>query len=348
MYTIRYINPINNPDWLSLLNRYSSNIFHSPAWLQVLQETYNMEIGAYVLIDEDERVVAGMPITRICDMRGERLVSMPFCDYYDPLVETQEQWDLLSEMLASEHLPVTMRLLHNELPLHDPRFSEVKVAKWHRIDLRPELPALWDRFEPSVHRAIHKAEKNGVSVRVAEDHSDLRHFFDMHLHIRKYKYHLVAQPYRFFEQIWKHLIEPGKGMLLMAYHGDTLLGATMFLVWGNTIYYKFNASNMDTLEYRSNDFLVWKAIQWAKAQGLTGLDFGLSDWDQKGLCHFKRKFNAEEKTIHFMSFMNGSSPTPWTQPYNQMLSQLTQLFTTASTPDSVTESGGEILYRFFI
>lgn len=347
MYVTRYIDPVSDPMWLSLLDQYPSSIFHSPAWLQVLRETYDMEIGAYVLLDEAGKAVGGIPLAHLCDMRGERLVSMPFCDYSDPLVETPEQWELLSEMLASQHQPIIMRPLHNKLPLHDSRFTEVKDAKWHHVDLRPELTALWDRFDPSVHRAVHKAEKSGVYLRVAEDICDLRHFFELHLRIRKYKYQLMAQPYRFFERIWTRLIASGQGMLLMAYHKEVLLGATMFLFWGNTIYYKFNASNLDALEYRPNDFLVWKAIQWAKSHGLNDLDFGLSDSDQDGLIRFKRKFNAEEKTIHFLNFTNGCHAMPWTPCYNLMLLELTKLFTTESTPDSITETGGDILYRFF-
>lgn len=93
--------------------------------------------------------------------------------------------------------------------------------------------------------------------------------------------------------------------------------------------------------------LIWRALQWAKAQGLTWLDFGLSDWDQEGLVRFKRKFNPEEKTIHFLTYTNGCTEIPWKATYGEVLSRLTALLTAPGTPDAVTEGGGDILYRLF-
>lgn len=347
MATIQYIDPTTSPIWPALLERYHSSIFHSPDWLTVLKETYGMEIGAYVLMDDADQPVAGIPLAHICDMRGERLVSLPFCDYCDPLVTTEDQWRSLFGAIDSRHMPVIMRPLHNPLPVDDPRFSEMKVARWHRIDLSPGTDILWQNIDRSAHRAIHKAQQANVQVRLAEDKCDLRQFFEMHLHVRKHKYHMMAQPYRFFEHIWDHFIEPRNGMLLMACKDDQVLGATLFLIWKQTLYYKFNASNAETLNLRPNDLIIWSAIQWAKAQGLDWLDFGLSDWDQEGLIRFKRKFNPEEKVIHFLSYTNGSSDVPWKATYGQVLSQLTDLLTAPDTPDTITEGGGDILYRLF-
>jgi len=51
-----------------------------------------------------------------------------------------------------------------------------------------------------------KSQREGLVVRLAQSEEELRAFFEMHLKVRKYKYGLLAQPYRFFQNIWRHFI----------------------------------------------------------------------------------------------------------------------------------------------
>src|SRR6267143_3869617 len=79
---------------------------------------------------------------------------MPFSDYCDPLAEDSNSWRLLIDRLLPEQRPISLRCLHNNIPLADERFTLLKQAKWHRLDLRPELDALWNAMHDSTHRAI--------------------------------------------------------------------------------------------------------------------------------------------------------------------------------------------------
>ncbi len=130
----------------------------------------------------------------------------------------------------------------------------------------------------------------------------MRQFFDMHLSIRKYKYQLLAQPYRFFEKIWQHLIQSGHGSLVTIHHGEEVISGAIFLRWQGKCYYKFGASKREFLSLRPNDLLIWSGIEYAKASGDSYFDLGLSDWDQDGLIAFKRKFATDEKTISFLEY----------------------------------------------
>jgi hypothetical protein len=73
----------------------------------------------------------------------------------------------------------------------------------------------------------------------------------------------------------------------------------------------------------------------------------LSDWDQEGLIHFKRKFGTEERTIHFLRYANGCTESTGARTAGSMLSELTSLFTDKETPDALTEKAGDVLYRYF-
>ena len=341
------VDPRTDPLWRNLVDQVPSSVFHSPSWMQVLTDTYGWAISAYVLLDDRGEPKAGIPYCRITDMLGDRIVALPFSDYCDPLVNDAECWRSLIDRLVPEQRPINVRCLHNDVPLGDERFALVKQAKWHRLDLRPELDALWGAMHDSTHRAIRKSQRENLEVRVAQSEQELRTFFEMHLKVRKYKYGLLAQPYSFFQNIWRHFVDRQQGFLLLAISEDKIVAGDFFIEWKDTLYYKFNASLPGDLSHRPNDLLIWEGIQHGKNRGRAYLDFGLSDIDQEGLVRYKRKFGTEEKTISFLRHEPNGGPTPAEKEMRALLGKLTNRFTNQLVPDSVTEQAGEDLYRLF-
>ena len=343
------IDPRTNPLWQKLTEQYSSDAFHSPEWMKVLTATYGFTVQAHVILDDAGEPVAGLPFCRIEDIRGKRLVALPFSDYCDPLVGEAAHWRLLLDKLLEEQIPFVVRPLHNAVALTDERLALVNKAKWHGIDLRPDLDTLWMSLHSSARRAIRKARKNGMVVQAAASKEDLRAFFELHLKVRKYKYRLLAQPYSFFENIWEQFIERQNGLLLLARHEGEVIGGIFFLEWKDGMYYKFNSSAPSFLAQRPNDLLLWKGIEYAKEKGFAHLDLGLSDWDQEGLVRYKRKFASEEKTISYLCYEpNGATAdSERDKKIKQLLPQLTDLFTDESVPDLITEQAGDVLYGLF-
>jgi CelD/BcsL family acetyltransferase involved in cellulose biosynthesis len=341
------VDPRSDAAWATLVQNSASSVFHAPSWIQVLTDTYGWEAHAHVLLDDQGRPRAGIPFCRISDVLGDRIVALPFSDYCDPLVPDDQCWHMLIDCLLTERSPIVVRCLHNSMPLKDNRFALVKQAKWHGLDLRPDLDTLWSRMHDSTHRAIRKSQREGVVVRVAQSEHELRAFFDMHLKVRKYKLGLLAQPFRFFQNIWRHFVDTHHGFLLLALYQDKIVAGDFFLEWKDTLYYKFNASLPADLSHRPNDLLIWEGIQYAKARGFQSLDFGLSDIDQEGLLRYKRKFGTEEKTISFLRCAPNGSPTSVEKELRTLLAQLTHRFTDHLVPDPVTEGAGDDLYRLF-
>ena len=341
------VDPRTDPLWSQLVQQATTSVFHSPQWMKVLSDTYGWEPRAHLMLDDHGQPQAGIPFFRISDILGERIVTLPFSDYCDPLVNDEESWRFLVDQLVSEQRPLSVRCLHNDLPLRDKRFTLAKQAKWHRLDLRPGLEALWKAMHDSTHRAIRKSEREGLTVRMAQSEEELRVFFEMHLKIRKYKYGLLAQPYSFLQNIWRHFVDPRHGFLMLAIHEDKIVAGDFFLEWKDTLYYKFNASLHDDLSRRPNDLLIWHGIQEGKERGLSYLDFGLSDIDQEGLIRYKRKFGTEEKTISFLDHSPDGGPTGAQKEIKELLRKLTARFTDHRVPDQITERAGEDLYRLF-
>ncbi len=345
---LQRIDPLADPLWTDLISQSNAGLFHSPLWIQVLQQTYDMQIAANVLVDDDGKPEAGMHFCEISDIRGERIVSLPFSDYCDPIASDWDQWSAMRDPLLQAGQPINMRCLHNDIPLGDSEFSQPKRAKWHGIDLEGSIDDHWARIDASARRAIRKAEKLGLTARLAENEEDLRSFFKLHLGIRKYKYRLLAQPYRFFENIWNIFSDAGLSALMLAEVDGDVVGAVMYLIWGSTLYYKFSASSAEHLEYRPTDLLIWEGIKLATERGLSFLDLGLSDWDQEGLVRYKRKFATEEGTISFLQHAVDRPVSKQEQAVPPLLGTFTDLLTDPSVPDEITEKAGDALYRYFV
>ncbi len=341
------VDPLKSSLWSHLIDECQSDVFHSPQWIDVLARTYGFSARALILIDDENRPLAGIPFVKIQDMLSSRIVSLPFSDFCDPIIQNMDQWASLVDKLISEKNQVTMRCLHTTSPPEDNRFEHIDHAKWHSCDLTEDIETIFDKLHSSSRRCIRKAGKAGVSVRIATQESDLRAFFELHLKIRKNKYRLLAQPYCFLQNIWRDFVETGQGALMLAEHEGIIIGGTFYLKWKDRLYYKFNASSLDAQNMYPNDLLIWEGIKYAKENGLTSLDLGLSDWEQDGLIRFKRKYATDEKTISFLQFTpEGVADKRYVQ-IRGLLSKLTDFFTDESVPNEITEKAGNLLYRFF-
>lgn len=123
------------------------------------------------------------------------------------------------------------------------------------------------------------------------------------------------------------------------------MAGAVYLIWGDTVYYKFGASLAEHLPLRPNDALHWALITWAHGRGLRALDWGLSDLDQPGLCAYKRNWASVEGRIRTLRAIG----TPRTEraAAGEILTAVTDLFTHPSVPDAITARAGAVLYRHF-
>jgi len=340
------LDPTTDPRWDRLLASRVGDVFHSPQWLRALRDAYDLPVEAKVLLADSGEPIAGFVYSPIDDIMDSRIVSLPFSDFCDPLASTPAEWAAVTAGVLTPDRRVHVRCLHSELPLNDPLLVPAGRARWHAVDLARDLDDIWQGIASSARRSIRKARDEGVNVRVAESLDDVRLFFELHLHVRKHKYGLLAQPWPFFECLWKHLLSEDHGRLLLAEQDGQVIGGVLLLQWGRSLYYKFNASQPDLLGARPNDLVIWHAIEHGVATGLERLDFGLSDWDQEGLLRFKRKYATEEKTIHSLQHV----PHPPSQrevELRNLLPRLTSLLTRPDVPDAVSEEAGNVLYRYF-
>ena len=342
------LDPAADPRWEALLERARASLFHSPAWARVLSDAYGFRVEALAALDDTGQPVAGIPFVRVSDFLGSRIVSLPFSDFAGAVAVSGEARRTVLASLLSVGLPLAVRCLGTGDG--DEQFSVTKCARWHEIDVTPDLDVLETRMDSTRRRAIRKAGREGVVVESLDDASFLDAFAALNVGVRKRKYRLLAQPRTFFEAICRRFREVDGWHPLAAVQDGSVVAATLYLRWRDTLYYKFNASSPAALGARPNDLLVWDGIRLAKALGCRRLDFGASDDDQPGLIRFKEQFGAVAGEIRFLrggTAGAGGAEEGAVKQARDVLSRLTALMTEPAVPDDATARAGELLYRFF-
>jgi hypothetical protein len=282
----------------------------------------------------------------IQDVRGNRVVCLPFSDYCDPLVENEDAWYELIEPLFQYRTPVRLRCLRNSVPLLDERFAIYKRAKWHAVDLTRPEGELWAGLAGQARQNIRRAVREGVRVREGKRIQDVQLFHRMHAHLRKTKYRMLAQPLGFFENLYKVFSDEDRITVFLAETEDRPLAGILLLLWRDTLYYKFNASFDQCC--RANELLVWSAMLMGHRQGLARLDFGISDLDQPGLIRYKAKFATEEREVFFLEWLAQNHSDRRAREASNVLGSMTRLLTDPRVPDEITQAGGSELYRYFV
>lgn len=331
--------------WNATAGHRFGGLFSSAPWQRAVARTYGFSISAAVR-GGARTVESALLFSRISDLRGERIVCGPFCDYCDPLVENPEAWRDILEPVFALRLPVTLRCLRNaRLVQESGRFEVAGRAAWHGVDLTRDESQLWAGLDGSARQNIRKAGRLGVTVREGRSVEDVRAFFDMHCHVRKTKYRLLPQPFALFEQLHEAFTPEDRMVVLLAESAGRVVAGILFLIWGDTLYYKFNAS-VDR-QACPNDLLVWEGIRIGRRRGLVRMDFGASDYAQPGLLRYKEKYATERSEILRLRWTPPDHADARAEQAGRVLHRMTDLFTDPGVPDEVTRAAGEALYAQF-
>ena len=322
----------------------SLSLFASASWIGVIENTYGFKVQASTL-SRVGRIQAAILFVEVDDIRGRRVLSLPFSDYCDPLVDTLQTWEALLTPILKLGAPVRFRTLRSELPISDARLTQTGSSMWHGVDLNRSEEQIWASLRDNARQNIRKAERSGVTIREGRKLDDVQTFYRMHANLRKTKYRMFAQPFSFFENIHAAFSSGDRLLVLLAEQDGMAIAGILFLIHEGTLYYKFNASTETAL--RPNDLLVWTGMKIGRQSGLSRFDFGVSDIEQPGLVRFKRKFATEERTVTYTTWMPPDHHDRRADEAGRLLGQITDALTSPDVDSSVTRSVGDIVYRHF-
>lgn len=319
------------------------NLFSSSDWLSVIKKTYSPRLFLKY-IEREGRVASYIIYSVVRNFLENKICICSYCDYFDCYVHGADDWQLFFDDIRREYpmYRIAVRNLRDGAVRSLPQFQVLGKEWFHFLDARPSLEVLWRNTNDSFRAAVNQAKRMGVTVSIGS-RSDLGRIYQMHLALRKSKYRIFPQPYAFFENIWRVYMDHDKGFLLCAYDPDgRLIAGTIYLICGDTLYYKINTSALGALKYRPNNILFWEGIKIAKERGLDSIDMGSSGWDQKGLALFKDHAGGQRQEITHLGF----APPGYKFSKKRILRIYTQVCTQPWVPDVVVKYGCNVIYPF--
>jgi hypothetical protein len=306
-----------DPRWETFVaNHPDSLIYHHPAWFEVLTREYKRPAVLLGCEDGGGRLVGVLPLLRTRGLpftdsaaTGRRLSSLPRTPVAGPLsADDQATAALLRTAMEVVQREAGTRLeIKLAAPLPDGLVDGLAREPWrlsYTLDLPPRLEQL--RFGTSRNHgritwALRKAQRHGVQVRPAETARDLRAWYP--LYARTMQAHGVPQrPYRLFEAAWD-LLRPRRMLQLLLAEREVggrqqLLAGSLFLMFGQTVFYAFNGCSAQGRFLRANDVIQWQAITDACQAGYRHYDLGEVVETQEGLHEFKSKWGAEPRRLY--------------------------------------------------
>jgi hypothetical protein len=341
-------NPLKDPRWQGFVDRHAQgSVFHGAGWLEALSRTYGYEPVVYSTSPPSGELTNGVVLCRVNSwLTGRRLVSLPFTDHCEPLVQDAGDRMRVLRALAAEVDGNSSRpqLKYVELrplstnPWDDPAADRSESFAFHMLDLRPALDDIYGRIHKSTHqRKILRAERESLSYEAGSSDVLLTKFYRLLLLTRR-RHQLPPQPVQWFRN-------------LIACMGDQLtiriaskdgepLAAILTLSYRDTMTYKYGCSDARHHSLGAVPFVLWKAVQEGRALGMNQLDLGRSDRDNEGLITFKDRWGAERSQLTYVRYSRSRASQTTDHRQRRVLRQAF-----ARLPDSMLVAAGKLLYR---
>jgi CelD/BcsL family acetyltransferase involved in cellulose biosynthesis len=335
------VDPLQRSGWDSLLTSHpQASIFNGSGWARVLQQTYG-HAPVYICSFQGGRLAGLLPIMEVTSyLTGRRGVSLPFTDYCPALTggnqDGRKFYEAAMELGRERH----WKYLECRSACAGWDGASPSLSFYgHVIDLASGIDNLFKRLDSAVRRGVRKAEAAGLKVEFSSGPEAIKTFFALHCRTRRH-HGLPPQPFRFFDNIQRHILGAGQGFVATARLKDQPLAAGVFFSQGRQALYKFGASDRNFQQLRPNNLMMWEAMRHCVGNGISTLNLGRTSMSNEGLRRFKLSLGATEETMQYCKhdFLSGKfiSDTDRTEGwFNQVFRSL---------PMPLLRLAGRVLY----
>jgi Acetyltransferase (GNAT) domain len=336
--------PLSDSRWDELVARHPrASVFHQRGWLEALNRTYGYVPFVLTSATPGERLENGIVFCRVSSwITGTRLVSLPFADHCEPLLNsTEESLEFMKWLRAEgerQHCKyVEIRPLH-PLAHADEGLHAGDAYCFHWLDLcLPEAQLFEKLHKSSIQRKIRRAEREQLAYEAGRSEQLLDEFYRLLVITRK-RHCVPPQPRMWFKNLLECLGD--RALIRVARKGRTPIAALLTLRHGSTVVYKYGGSDERFHNLGGMPLLFWKLIQESKYSGAATIDFGRSDLENEGLVAFKDKWGTEQSTLTYYRYPAGKRHSSHAKRDSRKTRQFFALL-----PDAFFSLAGRILYR---
>lgn len=339
--------PLRDPRWQRLVETHpDSSVFHSPAWLQALSDTYGYESIVYTTSSPETELRNGIVA---CDVRsiftGNRAVSLPFSDHCQPLTESAATLNVLINYIT-KHLGkerwkyFELRPRWSDSVAQDLEIELVRTDHYlqHSIDLRPDIDTLFNTLQKSsVQRKIRRAEREHLQYEEGRSEHLVRQFYKLMILTRR-RHGLPPQPLAWFRNLVRTLGDKLK--IRVASKDGVPLASILTISHRRTLVYKYGCSDSKFHNLGGMALVLWNAIQDGKKSGTLEFDLGRSDATNAGLIAFKENWGGKPCSLDYLRY-SGAHTT--VEPAPRWRRRAVEAIF-SKMPNSVLTTAGKLLY----
>jgi Acetyltransferase (GNAT) domain len=337
------IDPLSDPRWDEMIqNHPEASVFHSKKWLRTLNAVHGYDPIAFTTS------APGIPLRNVvafCEVRswltGRRLVSLPFSDHCEPLLDRTEALDdmlLYLKRHVEEHRWKYLEI-RPVCGVPSARTMLERGTKYylHRVGLRPSSEDLFRNFHKDcVQRKIRRAEREKLQYEEGTSEELLQKFYRLLVMTRR-RQCLPPQPIDWFRGL---IAAFGSDLKIrVASKGRTAVASILTLSHKTTVTYKYGCSNATLNNLGGTALLFWRTIQEAKEQGFEQLELGRSAVDNPGLISFKEHWGARRIAMYYWSYP--LEPAGLASVWKDTVAR--RVITVC--PDAVLEAVGRLMYK---
>jgi hypothetical protein len=340
------IDPLVDPRWPRFVETHAqASVFHSVAWLTAIRNTYGFQPFVHTTAKPEDELQNGIVYCPIRSwITGNRLVSLPFSDHCEPLLNDAHEWE---ELLRHSHLDskkkqwqyVELRPVSATFRQGIDGLGLSKSFVLHKLDLEPSLEAILKRsHKDCVQRKIRRAEREKLHYEDGHSEELINKFYSLFVLTRR-RQRLPPTSIEWF----KHLAAGFGGALKIRIASNidgVAVAAILTLSFKNAMVYKYGASDSRFNNLGATPFLFWKAIEDAKALGLQELDLGRSDKENLGLIAFKEHLGGAASELNYLRSPLPAEKAKSTSTWKMDIAG--RIF--ERLPDNVLCAAGKILY----
>jgi hypothetical protein len=299
-HEIQIINPLDYGGWDDLIiSKPEYSFFHSSAWAKVLNDSYGY-IPRYLSIINGQHIQFFLPIMEINSyLTGKRGISLPFTDYCSPLIDKscQISWDCLIEFCRNfqwQYIEIRGDLLEsNDIQ------SSVSYYR-HIIELN-SIQEMENKIHNNHKRNMRKAKSEKITIDFLQSYEALKIYYRLHCLTRK-RHGLPPQPWYFFQSIYKYIIAPGQGGIVLGFYDSKPVTGIIYFQYCKNIIYKYGGLDQRYQSLGVN-YILWREVFKKFFElGFKTIDFGRTSLDNQGLRRFKLGWGTKEQLISYYRY----------------------------------------------
>ena len=222
-------------------------------------------------------------------------LSLPYGCYGGPIFEASPEqppelgWNLVWEFLTEQKFSAINLTLPPGIEHSSWKDYRVRPKTTQVLDLQPDFESLvQEKFTPACRRAIRKAERGKIEIKILESESDLNLFDDLYHRSMERWGETEGYPLELFKQLW---LLPDVNFWGAFDQGEPI-SVALILTHGSHQYYWLGAMDERAQHLRPNNLLFYRILEQSCRSGIRTFDFGNSS-GLIGVFNFKKGFGPQ-------------------------------------------------------